>query len=250
MSSKVVDTDLNTGVLHNDEWKRRWDVKEINFHKTVHAAILDKEETKMFEGKTKSIFAPLCGKSKDLKWMYDKGHTVAGVEIAELAVQEFFAESEMGFEVQELDKIGKLYKSKDDRMKLYVADLYDLNADLVGQFDVIYDCRSLVAINLEDHQMYRDLMLSLMKKDGICVIMTIEYNEECWPGPPHSTNDKLIRDLYGERCSIELLEEIIIKNEEPVKQGGESTQEKPTAFGAAIKLMSKMIDRWYYLTFK
>ena len=43
--------------------------------------------------------------------MYDAGHTVVGVEIAEQALKDFFIENKIEYTVEKLDKInGDLYK--------------------------------------------------------------------------------------------------------------------------------------------
>ncbi|XP_052240798.1 thiopurine S-methyltransferase-like isoform X1 [Dreissena polymorpha] len=83
----------------------------------------------MFEGGAKSVFAPLCGKSLDLIWMYNRGHTVVGAEIAEQAVQELFSEKKLDVHVQHVEGVGPLYKSTDGtdgRLQVYVGDLFDL----------------------------------------------------------------------------------------------------------------------------
>ena len=38
---------------------------------------------------------PLCGKSLDMVWLAAQGHEVLGVELAPLAVEQFFAENEL-----------------------------------------------------------------------------------------------------------------------------------------------------------
>ena len=43
--------------------------------------------------------------------MYDAGHTVVGVEVAEQALKEFFIENKIEYTVEKLEKInGDLYK--------------------------------------------------------------------------------------------------------------------------------------------
>ena len=38
---------------------------------------------------------PLCGKTRDLKFLYDLGHSVIGIEAMEKAAQEFFDEHKL-----------------------------------------------------------------------------------------------------------------------------------------------------------
>ena len=37
-----------------------------------------------------NILVPLCGKSLDMLWLAERGFQVTGIEISELAVQDFF----------------------------------------------------------------------------------------------------------------------------------------------------------------
>lgn len=252
MSGKTAETNLDEGVLNNDEWKNRWVVRNIGFHQSQHDGLLDAKEDEMFGGKTKSIFMPLCGKTFDIVWMYKKGHTVCGVEIAEQAIKEFFDENEIDFDVETVENIGKLYKSKDGLLRLYVADLFDMSRELCGQYDLIWDRRSLVAINLIDHEKYRDLVLSMMKDDGTYYLSTVEYDPAVWPGPPHTISDKVVKDIYGNYCTIELLEEK--KRDQPKVSESQmedgNPQPKPSSAGAALKTSTYVYDRWYKMTKK
>jgi hypothetical protein len=36
MSGKTAETNLDEGVLNNDEWKNRWVVRNIGFHQSQH----------------------------------------------------------------------------------------------------------------------------------------------------------------------------------------------------------------------
>ena len=38
------------------------------------------------------IHVPLCGKSLDMVWLAEHGHTIIGTELAEIAVDQFFAD--------------------------------------------------------------------------------------------------------------------------------------------------------------
>lgn len=256
MSSKVAETNLDEGVLNNTEWVHRWAVGNTGFHQSIHDKFLDENEAIMFGGKTKSLFLPLCGKTPDILWMYQKGHTVCGVEIAEQPIKELFEENKIEVEVHDIENVGKLYQSKDGRLKLYVADLFDMSPELCGQYDVIWDSRSFVAINLVDHQLYRDLLLSLMKKDGLYFLSTLEYDPAVWPGPPHTIPDKTVKEVYSGVCDIELLEEV-----ERTGQGLNATQSggtssdgtdipRPSSAGAAIKTSTYLFARWYKMTLK
>ena len=44
-----------------------------------------------------TFFAPLCGKSVDLRYLYEQGFRVIGCDCVELACQQFFTENQIPF---------------------------------------------------------------------------------------------------------------------------------------------------------
>jgi thiopurine S-methyltransferase len=45
------------------------------------------------------IFFPMCGDVADMSWMADMGHTIVGVEISPVAIEQFFNENEIEYDV-------------------------------------------------------------------------------------------------------------------------------------------------------
>ena len=41
------------------------------------------------------VFVPLCGKTMDLTWLAVGGHRVFGVEVSQLAVEQYFSEAKL-----------------------------------------------------------------------------------------------------------------------------------------------------------
>ncbi|KAL4229725.1 hypothetical protein ACF0H5_010113 [Mactra antiquata] len=249
MTSKICDTNFDEGIWHNNKWIESWSSGDTGFHMTFTDPFLDKNEADIFGGKTKSIFAPLCGKSLDMLWMYNKGHSVCGVDIAEQAVQEFFDENNIEKNIDKVDNIGVLYKSKDERIKLYVADLFDMLPSVCGQFDVIWDSKSLVAINVADHNLYRDVLLGLMKPDSLYYLNTLDYDSKVWPGPPHSLPDEKVMELYGDRCTVNLMEEAdATQMFKKLPRDEDGTISDPTF--RALSTSPYLYTRWYRIKLK
>ncbi len=42
-----------------------------------------------------SIFVPLCGKSQDMVYLLEQGFKVIGVEVSQLAIEQFFSENHL-----------------------------------------------------------------------------------------------------------------------------------------------------------
>ena len=59
----------------------------------------------------KSIFVPLCGKTKDMIYLHGLGHTVAGCEWVESACIQFFTENSIAYTRTPLENVeGFLYQ--------------------------------------------------------------------------------------------------------------------------------------------
>ena len=52
------------------------------------------------------IFLPLCGKSHDLLWLYQQGHTVLGVEGVPFVVEQLFRENKLDYEKTSMPNIA------------------------------------------------------------------------------------------------------------------------------------------------
>ncbi len=82
-------------------WHDLWDQNVIPWHKTDVNPKLVKHLDAAIEatGKTDPseirILVPLCGKSVDLMYLYEKGFTVVGVEFNDTAARDFFTENKL-----------------------------------------------------------------------------------------------------------------------------------------------------------
>ena len=78
-----------------DYWLERWRQKEIGFHQSDINPYLCQYWKELDLSKGSKVFVPLCGKSQDILWLYEQGHNVLGVELSELAVEDFFKENKL-----------------------------------------------------------------------------------------------------------------------------------------------------------
>lgn len=56
--------------------------------------------------------------------LYDKGHFVVGLDIAEPAAKFFYENHKIPYDVSTIEGFGVAYKSKDGRMNFYVGDIF------------------------------------------------------------------------------------------------------------------------------
>eukprot|EP00057_Strongylocentrotus_purpuratus_P008164 XP_011662638.1 PREDICTED: probable thiopurine S-methyltransferase [Strongylocentrotus purpuratus] len=148
------------------------------------------------------IFIPLCGKTIDIVWLWERGHEIVGVEAVEDAVLAFFKEQSIEYTVTDVPGMpdAKLYQNEDGRIKIYRCNLFELNRTILGGFDAIYDRGSIVAIGPCDRIKYSELMSSLLGKGGRILLESYLYDKEQfkWKNhSPFSLTEAEVKALYG-----------------------------------------------------
>lgn len=97
--------------------------------------------------KEATCLVPLCGDSPIVRYLYDQGYTVTGVEFVDTAVQRLLGQfPELEFEKKELDGGNVVFTSKDGRVTAVQGDFYQYSAP--DSIDFVYDRASFVAINV------------------------------------------------------------------------------------------------------
>src|SRR5581483_5146601 len=76
-------------------WLERWEKSEIGFHQQEINRALMSRWPALGLPRGATVFVPLCGKSRDMVWLRDQGHSVLGIEFIRIAVRDFFAENGM-----------------------------------------------------------------------------------------------------------------------------------------------------------
>lgn len=224
------DTDVQKNrVLTLEEWQEKWMDHRIGFHKEQGHALLKKHLDTFLKGKSGlRVFFPLCGKAVEMKWFADRGHSVVGVEVSELAIREFFTEQNLSYSEEPIMEIpgAKVFKSSSGNISLYCCNLFDLPRTNIGKFDRIWDRGALVAINPCDRQRYADIMLSLVRKGFQYFLCVVSYDPTKHSGPPFYVPDAEVKRLFGSVCNSQYLEKVDIFEEQYKSWGIDSLVEK------------------------
>ena len=164
----------------NSRWQAKWDSNETRWQRDHVNENLERffidfvPDGQSLKGRT--VFVPLCGKSLDMKWLYDKGFTVVGVEAVEKGILEFFAEQDMDYDVEKIG-VFTLYSTKDSKLKIFNGNLFDFSEDFVGaKFDHSWDRGSFVAIDKITRQQYGELFSKVMKTNSTGLLEVFEYD--------------------------------------------------------------------------
>ncbi|XP_076031822.1 thiopurine S-methyltransferase-like [Oratosquilla oratoria] len=196
-------------------WSDKWKEGETSWHKEEVNPDLIKHEHKLLTGPGLDVLIPLCGKTIDMKWLYDKGHKVTGIEGVEKPIIEFFTEHGILYKKENLSW-GTLYKSEDGRLKIYQSDLFKVEPSHLGKFDAVWDRASLVAISENDRERYAALLKSLLKPKFHYLLSVMKYEPTAaFSGPPYNIPLNLVAELFGDVSNQEVLEEFDRVKREP-----------------------------------
>ena len=199
-----------------EQWELRWKEGRIGFHLPEVNTYLMRHSEEFFKQKVKKIFVPLCGKSIDLSWLAARSKKVVGVEGVRKPVAEFFAENNVNYSIQNIDGF-ELFSS--DSIDIYFGDFFALNKLKIGQFNVIYDRASIVAIEEDLRRKYVDHLMNFLTEDGIILLITLEYDQNQMQGPPYSVPFSEVKKLFSSRGKLKLLETCDILDNRLRKKG-------------------------------
>ncbi|XP_075682707.1 thiopurine S-methyltransferase [Rhinoderma darwinii] len=198
-------------VLSEEDWRQKWETRNIGFHENNIHPLLAEFLNEMQNGRTKlNIFFPLCGKAVDMKWLADMGHNIVGVDVCEIALKDFFSEHNIPYTEEAVAGIpqAKVFKSESGNISLYCCSIYDISDSVIGKFNGMWDRGAMVAVNPRDRERYSNVVLSLMAKDCLYLLLTVEYDPKLHKGPPFYVSESDIENLLGPSCTFRLLKKI------------------------------------------
>ena len=184
-------------------WESRWQEDRIGFHLKEVNPYLMRFSDQLLHQNPDRVFVPLCGKTLDLCWLTTKTKKVIGVELVSKAVQDFFAENNIDYLLQQDETLQKFSSKSID---IYLGDFFDLNPEQTFSFNAIYDRASIVAIETPERMEYVDHLISFLDRAGRILLITLEYNQNDMEGPPYSVPAEEIESLFAPFGSLKLLE--------------------------------------------
>lgn len=187
-------------------WLNKWKDKQIGFHQQDIHYFLKKYASELLssglntEKNRPQVFVPLCGKSLDLIYLASLGFNVIGVELSDIACEDFFKENGLSFK-KETQRTITTYISQN--ITILCGDIFEVDFSHFS-FSLIYDRASLIALAPELRGRYVLLLKDLRVKNQI--IITLEFDNKL-AGPPFSISLDDVRNYYGQEFDIELIED-------------------------------------------
>ncbi len=182
-------------------WHQRWEANEIGFHQSAGNALLAAHLDVLSLPEGSRIFMPLCGKSGDIGWLLARGHCIVGVELSKLAVDQLFGE--LGVEPQ-VTEAGGLLRYAAPRIDIFVGDIFDLTADLIGAVDAVYDRAALVALPAGMRGSYA-AHVAAITGSAPQLLISFDYDQTLLDGPPFSVKAAELAQIYGPHYTLSLV---------------------------------------------
>lgn len=188
-------------------WKSRWQNKQTGFHQPQGNSSLKRFWPTLSPKAEMGVLVPLCGKSQDLLLLRQLGHPVIGVELSEIAAQEFFDDNQLDFQTSTLHGFH-IYQTTD--LQIWVGDFFDLPPSVLQQVAYFYDRAALIALPPAMQEPYIQKMRQLLPHTkGLLVCLEYQYSSPV--GPPFSVDETRVRSLM-QPDTIQLLSRHLVHN--------------------------------------
>lgn len=185
-----------------DFWHQRWQKNEIAFHMKHANPMLIKYFSRLALVPASRVFVPLCGKTLDIGWLLSQGHRVVAAELNEDAVQQLFKELEVEPQVTVVAGF-KCYST--EGLDVFVGNIFELTADLLGTIDAVYDRAALVALP-EVMRFEYSANLRQITQTVPQLLLTFEYDQSLLSGPPFSLSKDEVTQHYQAHYELTELE--------------------------------------------
>lgn len=179
----------------SEDWLDRWATGRTGWHETDGNAGLQAHWPipQTSADRRQRILVPFCGKTPDLLWLVHQGYEVVGVELAEIAVRQFFAENDLNFEVV-ADAGLQRYVAEKFPLSILCGDYWDYSD---APFDALYDRGALVALPPEIRPDYVEHTRSLLLENAVKMIITLEYDQSVVAGPPFAVHADELSEYWS-----------------------------------------------------
>ena len=199
--------------MNRDFWISKWLKGETGFHQDEINSYLKKYWPELGLEKGALVLVPLCGKSRDMLWLAEEGHSILGVELSTLACNAFFAENKLPF----TPKRGDCFISYQcDEVTILCGDFFDLTADDLKGIKAVYDRASLIALPPEMRERYALHLKKNLPQNVPILLLTLSYPEGEMNGPPFSIPAKEVERLYSDEFHVNEVWSREIIDEEPL----------------------------------
>ena len=189
--------------MNPDFWHKRWADNQIGFHQSAPTTLLLKHWPSLGVPADATVFVPLCGKSLDMAWLASQGHQVLGVELSQLAIEQFFAEHALTPDIH-ASQYGTHYRA--GGIEIIHGDVFGLDADVLRDCAAVFDRAAMIALPPPMRMRYADEVYARLPSGCRGLLITLEYDQAEREGPPFAISESEVRERYASSWEIELFE--------------------------------------------
>lgn len=182
-------------------WHHKWENNDIAFHEKNVNPLLEAYFEQLHLAQDSRIFIPLCGKTRDIAWLINKGYRIVGAELSELAISQLF--SELG-QTPVVTQLHDLIHYQGQQIDIFVGDILTLSADIIGHIDAIYDRAALVALPFNIRLNYAPHLINITQH-APQLLICFEYDQQSLSPPPFSVSQQEVKQHYATHYQISLL---------------------------------------------
>lgn len=188
-------------------WHDKWAKGEIGFHEGQANVHLVAHFERLALPPGSRVFLPLCGKSRDLGWLLERGYRVVGIELSQVAITQLFEDLAL---TPRVSTAGALTHYAVEDMDIFVGDVFALSAEALGAVDAIYDRAALVALPPQTRPRYAAHLVAITSA-APQLLVTFEYDQSRLDGPPFSVVGAEVEALYTSAYRVEPLGRSAVK---------------------------------------
>lgn len=153
------------------------------------------------------VLVPLCGKSLDLRYLWQRGHDVTGIDGVAAVVPAFVQES--GVQLDPVPDQPQRHRTSDGRLTILIDDFFHVSHPSLDQtFTCVWDRASLYALSPGPRRRYVQTIRRLLSPDFRYLLAAIQYDDPSVTGPPYNIPLEEVQQLFGEFAEIEKLGEV------------------------------------------
>lgn len=189
--------------MEENFWQARWQCDQIGFHRQKVNSLLMKHWPSLQLPQGSCVLVSLCGKSLDLRWLAEQGHSVLGVELVEKAVIDFFLEQQL---TPVITQQGAFKRYSTGAITILCGDFFALSTDDLTNVDAFYDRAALVALPDALRTRYATHLNTHLPQGCVGLLMTVNYPQDQMQGPPFAVSPEDVEQLLGHSFTIQCIE--------------------------------------------
>lgn len=205
-------------------WQLRWEQNQIGFHQRDVNPYLERYWSQLGLPQGCQVLVPLCGKTLDLVWLAGQGYKVLGVELAERAVADFFAEQGL---TPEVSQQGGLRRYSAGAIEILQGDFFAVTAAHAANCRALYDRAAIIALPPAMRDDYVAHLESILPWPCDGLMVTLDYEQARLEGPPFAVPENEVRRRLEAGWEVALLErnDVLEQNAKFASRGLDSLHE-------------------------